>query len=67
MEWISVKDRLPEPGFYLVYCPEYTNYEMPMIAQFIEGKGFWDFDSWNDNSCNQETTHWMPLPEPPEI
>lgn len=58
-EWISVKDRLPEPNIrVLCYAP----------SRF----GYGDFDicivyGWK--CCPDRhygVTHWMPLPEPPE-
>ena len=62
MEWISVKDRLPEPNV-IVLC--YTN------------KGYVDTDSFGRYSkvflkCDDmegkvgQVIAWMPLPEPPK-
>lgn len=66
MEWISVKDRLPEPSYILVWAPEYQNQAMvAMYTETKDGLGFWDFDEWNDNSIEEYVTHWMPLPAPP--
>lgn len=55
--WISVKDRLP-------------NFEQPVLAYsgeelgigfaYLDGDGKWYGD------CG-DVTHWMPLPEPPEV
>lgn len=71
MEWISVKDRLPEkPMFVIVYCPDYTNYMEPIFAQWVKGKDgfiFLDFDPMNMNDITEDVTHWMPSPKPPEI
>jgi len=57
-EWISVKDRLPTRGVDilgyagLVYWGWYCEF------------GFLD----NLEECiREETTHWMPLPNPPEV
>ncbi len=60
MEWISVKDKLPEEGErVIVFCSdgivrlnrlEYGNFPL------IFGGGF----------SKAITTHWMPLPEPPK-
>lgn len=60
--WVSVKDRLPEPGQkVLVYLNMSgggvwdTGYHM--------GGGEWTFTAWE--APNDAATHWMPLPSPP--
>jgi hypothetical protein len=62
MNWISVKDRLPENG-QRVIC----------YNRFIEIKNydsvFYDGDiHWTGAPIGELTgvTHWMPLPEPPK-
>ena len=65
-EWISVKDRLPKNG-------------QDILAYSINGEketrivpANYDHDVWYDcifnhvmhNGC---ITHWMPLPDPPEV
>lgn len=75
MDWISVKDRLPEfGGRYLVYeiRPEHIhnclafNYPYPCcecnIAYYC---GIvWNWHSTSNQKCSP--THWMPLPKPPK-
>ena len=63
-KWISVKDRLPEAGGYVVCIAKRNPFSrfMPMVAR-IEKNG------WENPITEQyisEVTHWMPLPEPPE-
>ena len=60
MEWISVKDRLPEDGGdYLV-----TDGFACMVSAFRSKNNEWDF--WNIKWWSSEqVTHWMPLPKPP--
>ena len=63
-EWISVKDRLPEAGGYVVCIAKRNPFSrfMPMVAR-IEKNG------WVNPITEQyisEVTHWMPLPEPPK-
>ena len=63
-EWISVKDRLPEAGGYVVCIAKRSPFSrfMPMVAR-IEKNG------WVNPITEQyilEVTHWMPLPEPPK-
>ena len=63
-EWVSVKDRLPEAGEYVVCIAKRNPFSMfmPMVAR-IEKNG------WVNPITEQyisEVTHWMPLPEPPK-
>lgn len=70
MEWISVKDGVPEARSYVLVK--------------IKNSGIWGafYKYWGDESLgnewdlprydcdafnweNEEITHWMPLPEPP--
>lgn len=65
MEWISVKDRLPENRIIEVICVRKTKtdsyYSIPLTWR---GDGFYFFlDKYNLIS---DITHWMPLPEPPK-
>ena len=60
--WISVKDRLPEAGGYVVCIAKRNPFSrfMPMVAR-IEKNG------WVNPITEQyisEVTHWMPLPDP---
>lgn len=78
MDWISVKDRLPdEDSAYIVFYHEWSNGEfLPKyddryvdILKFFRGLG-WRLpvcvDKRCENDTNREVTHWMPLPEPPK-
>ena len=63
-EWISVDDRLPEAGGYVVCIAKRNPFSrfMPMVAR-IEKNG------WVNPITEQyisEVTRWMPLPEPPK-
>ena len=60
MEWISVKDRLPEDNVdVLVYEP--INYVIK-IANSTDGK--FQTNMWDERTY-ELVTHWMPLPEKP--
>ena len=63
-QWISVKDRLPEPYVpVLVQMPGEKPFQT-VREGFLTGTGIWHsalFDRRPD-----EVTHWMPLPEPPK-
>ena len=59
-EWISVEDRLPEAGGYVVCIAKRNPFSrfMPMVAR-IEKNG------WVNPITEQyisEVTHWMPMP-----
>ena len=63
-DWISVNDRLPENGRYVVCIAKRNPFSrfIPMVAR-IEKNG------WVNPITEQyisEVTHWMPLPEPPK-
>lgn len=58
MQWISVKDRLPEIGQQILIYDKYG----------IELGSLYDTDSFCGNSrYNEKVTHWMPLPQSPKI
>jgi hypothetical protein len=66
MEWISVKDRLPDPkddvDVLVYYDSEYNEFEMAVA--------YWTGRQWvselEDPILLSDVTHWMPLPKPPE-
>lgn len=59
MEWISVNDRLPEPGEDVLVCNHWGDIDTDMVWINPDGKTEFYFDKTN-------VTHWMPLPEPPK-
>ena len=63
-KWISVDDRLPEVGGYVVCIAKRNPFSrfIPVVAR-IERNG------WANPITEQyisEVTHWMPLPQPPK-
>jgi hypothetical protein len=59
MEWISVKDRLPENlDEVVIYVSDYG-----IDIAFYSNQSFFDYNSDGILSV----THWMPLPKPPKI
>jgi hypothetical protein len=62
MEWISVKDRLPESNdTHLIIAGVTKWYD---VCHYDLDRGVWydciDYDDVDG------VTHWMPLPEPPK-
>lgn len=71
MEWISVKDRMPSEGKFVLFYEKYT--DLPVIGFLRNGEWHADksaFDATQggliDFIESREVTHWMPLPELPE-
>lgn len=56
-QWISVDDRLPEDGKY-VLCIYKKN--LPFIAMYYDG----DFKTFHEEITHP--THWQPLPSKPK-
>lgn len=54
MNWISVKDRLPEPTYCVLVVTDDGYIEVDALGNDGEWMGYCDI------------THWMPLPEPPK-
>jgi len=66
MNWISVKDRLPEKcGMYLLADGNrvYGDYVRKQEIFMRDGKAYYEIVKDKGKSF----THWMPLPEPPEV
>jgi hypothetical protein len=74
-EWISVKDRLPEEGvwvlgYYLIY--ENNIYDVGVVKRFVHTWA--EANIWLTNHKNgpltyeevDSITHWQPLPAPPK-
>lgn len=73
MEWISVKDRLPELpcGVWaskMVIALQEGNHVSQMIYEraVLKGKTVERWKFYWDRIADVEVTHWMPLPEPLE-
>lgn len=58
--WISVTQRLPESGWYLVRCNE--------VHKHIHRIAYYYNTTWYENSNNiaEFVTHWISLPEAPK-
>lgn len=62
-QWISVKDRMPEPGQKVIAVFRDSGGSIADQARYRDD--MFDFSGW----CNvqmESVTHWMPLPAPPK-
>ena len=62
-KWISVNDRLPENGGYVICIAKRNPFSrfMPMVAR-IEKNGWVNPIT---EQCISEVTNWTPIPQPP--
>ena len=61
MDWISIKDRVPEQDENIGYV-----FDGEQIRHNVDyDDGIWYIETWRGNS-SVEVTHWMPLPNCPE-
>jgi hypothetical protein len=70
MEWIDVKDRLPEKEeSVVVHCYHRGDKSSYMeIAYYNESVKDWLMDCLSElEDYGFEVTHWMPIPTPPQI
>lgn len=70
MEWISVKDKLPENGQRVIaFC---SSTKKTFVALFESNSDYKSVYWWHEGARNalycvvSKVTHWMPLPEPPK-
>ncbi len=64
-KWISTAERQPEKtGLYLCY----TKKRVYLVLNYSKRHNTWNaFDGEDEPKNALEVTHWMPLPEPPEV
>lgn len=60
--WIPVSERLPESG-ETVLAWHYGEVQMAWLNHLTNGVAYFV----RDTHYNFEPSHWMPLPEPPEV
>ena len=69
MEWISVKDRLPEQPRLITQVDSYWCALECGLCELIQWRhttsGFHEW-IWNDELCSS-ITHWMSLPKAPKL
>ena len=59
--WISVKDRLPETRNPVLVTNEYGDFYLANCSS-----GIWT-EHFREKANFISVTHWMPIPEPPEM
>jgi len=64
MDWIRVKDKLPEEGTYLTYSQDNVCATASFHKDREQTKRCW----WvaGDGYSIDDVTHWMPLPKSPK-
>lgn len=64
MNWISVKDKLPEAFAPVIVARPYEKDKPLKVEQgYYHGNGWWKV-----YGCNvKRISFWMPMPEPPKI
>ena len=70
MEWISVEDRLPDSGeWVLMYLNKFLGVDQYRAGFYSMGTWLsaanWTEDNYTLSADN--ITYWMPLPDPPEV
>lgn len=65
-EWISVKDRLPERGVFVLLSYAKKCRNPTQFAKNTMAVGRYDYGMFLVEGCEVSVTHWMPLPEPPK-
>lgn len=67
-KWVSVEDRMPKIGEFVLVC--FKNNDMAVAKIFAHDENFIFWRALTDEGweadCDNEPTHWMPLPEPPK-
>lgn len=58
--WISVKDRMPDNGDWVLTMSIETTDDFQYDIGYVNVDGTWRQLGWN-----YPVSHWMPLPEPP--
>jgi len=62
-EWISVEDRLPDIGKYLVYINPKFSHSFQAVATCFNDQ--FEVDGYSDSNAADFITHWAPLLDKP--
>ena len=61
-EWISVDERLPDPGLPILIFTRKNRYYVGYYYKAVVDTTYTGFYA---DSVKRDVTHWMPMPEPP--
>jgi len=72
LRWIPVSERLPNEDYCIAIVEYLSGHRTRKLLQFENNRGFGLYDIESDNidgwvNYNDNVTHWMPLPNPPEL
>jgi hypothetical protein len=69
MSWISVNDRLPKRYITVLAWAKFSNGDEIAGRAYLrtESKILWSFEDDSDTSDGPEVSHWMPMPNGPEV
>jgi hypothetical protein len=66
--WIPVEERLPDDGNDVLVRYRYGHRTVCVVAYRVSGNDCWTMSAGDCfDFSDEQTTHWMPLPEPPEV
>lgn len=66
-EWISVEDRLPRKEEFVLFLYAKDNRNPTLHARNTMAVGRLSHGMFIVDGCLVKITHWMPLPEPPDM
>lgn len=65
-KWISVAERLPEAGVFVLLQYAKNAQNPTLHARNTMAVGRYEYGMFLVEGCSVRVTHWMPLPEPPK-
>ena len=65
--WISVEERLPERGMFVLLLYSKKNRNPTQFAKNTMAVGRYDYGMFLVEGCEVSVTHWMPLPTAPGV
>ena len=69
--WIPVEERLPEKGRRVIFFVDrkQTGLRAAYVGEYVSHSAFRSWACYEDERgwSADFVTHWMPLPEPPEV